>query len=179
MDGSNRYLSSTVNSVVDLIRVRQAFLKCSNRFRKSVGKPMDQIQNVGIVYHGKSRQYMTKPRLLAFLHEHVPTVLGFFHFRLLSILQYLPTVCRSIQQPFASPHPQTSMYFQISGDTRRTRPSINKVACRACLSSCMYLYFTSNRMHREAYDPALQAACSTASVSRMPRNKARSQSSAG
>jgi hypothetical protein len=54
---------------------------------------MNQIQNVGIVYHGKSRQYMTKPRLLAFLHEHVPTGLGFFHFRLLSIhvLQYLPT----------------------------------------------------------------------------------------
>ena len=107
MDGSYRYLSPTVISVVDLIRVRQAYLKCSNRFRQSVGKPMNQIQNVGIVYHGKSRQYMTKPRL-AFLHEHVPTVLGFFHFRLLSILQYLPTVCRSIQQPFASLHPQTS-----------------------------------------------------------------------
>ena len=114
-------------------------------------------------------------RLLAFLHEHVPTVLGFFHFRLLSILQYLPTVCRSIQQPFASPHSQTSI-LPIIRNTRLTRPSINKVAC---LSSCMYLYFTGNRMHREAYDPALQAACSTASVSRMPRNKARSQSSAG
>ena len=112
MDGSYRYLSPTVISVVDLIRVRQAYLKCSNRFRKSVGKPMNQIQNVGIVYHGKSRQYMTKPRL-AFLHEHVPTVLGFFHFRLLSILQYLPTVCRSIQQPFASPHPQTSILPNI------------------------------------------------------------------
>ena len=125
MDGSYRYLSPTVISVVDLIRVRQAYLKCSNRFRKSVGKPMNQIQNVGIVYHGKSRQYMTKPRL-AFLHEHVPTVLGFFHFRLLSILQYLPTVCRSISNllhlsirrqvlPIIRKHPPYAAFNKQSG----------------------------------------------------------------
>ena len=122
MDGSNRYLSSTVNSVVDLIRVRQAFLNCSNRFRESVGKPMIQIQNVGIVYHGKSRQYMTKPRLLAFLHEHVPTVLGFFHFRLLytsvsavpsSSLLHLPI--RRQVLPIIRKHPPYAAFNKQSG----------------------------------------------------------------
>jgi hypothetical protein len=108
---------------------------------------------------------MKKPQL-TFLPERVPTNLGFFYLRDLSINWYTGNLPISAVVTPSTIHisPPENKYFQISGDIRLTRPLINNVACP---SSHMYLHLYSpgKRMHRKAYDPALQAACSTASIS--------------